>query len=266
MHDQFVEREGVSLYVRVDGVTEADAPTIVFANSLGTDTSLWDPVVPLLPTELRIVRYDKRGHGRSSVPAAPYSMGALIADAEAVCDALSVRDSVFVGLSVGGMIAQGLAVKRLDLMRAVVLSNTGAKIGTKQMWDDRIATVLSKGLEPLADAVMPRWFGRDFLNTPAMEPWKALFLSTPPQGYAGVCAAIAGTDFFATTATLRLPALGIAGSEDGATPADLVRETIDLIPGSRFALIPRAGHLPCVEAPEAYARHLINFLQEIGHV
>ena len=261
-----IERDGVSLYARVDGVTAANTPTIVFANSLGTDHSLWDPILPLLPDGLRFLRYDKRGHGRSSVPPSPYAMGALIADAEAVCDAFSVQDAVFVGLSVGGLIAQGLAVKRLDLMRAVVLSNTGAKIGTKQLWDDRIATVLSKGLEPLSDSVMPRWFGKDFLNTPAMEPWKALFLSTPPEGYAGVCAAIAGTDFFATTATLRLPALGIAGSEDGATPPDMVRETIGLIPGSRFELIPRVGHLPCVEAPEIYATKLITFMKEIGHV
>jgi 3-oxoadipate enol-lactonase len=110
-----------------------DAPTVVFSNSLGTDFRLWDAILPYLPEGLRVIRYDKRGHGLSTCPPAPYTMGALIHDAERLLDALSVRDCVFVGLSIGGMIAQGLAAKRLDLIRAVVLSNTAPKIGTREM-------------------------------------------------------------------------------------------------------------------------------------
>ncbi|MFT6452886.1 MAG: 3-oxoadipate enol-lactonase, partial [Halocynthiibacter sp.] len=109
----------ISLHVQEDG--DPNGAPIVFANSLGTDLRLWDKVVPLLPEGLRIIRFDKRGHGQSDVPDAPYSMGQLITDTERLLDALEVRDAVFVGLSIGGMIAQGLAVKRLDMLRAIVL-------------------------------------------------------------------------------------------------------------------------------------------------
>ena len=241
-------------------------PPVVFANSLGTDIQLWDPILPLLPAGLRIIRYDKRGHGKSSVPDAPYSMGALVGDAEALLDHLGVRDCVFVGLSIGGMIAQGLAAKRLDLIRAMVLSNTGAKIGTRAMWDDRIAAVKSGGIESLADAVMERWFSQTFRASPELAIWRDLLVSQPAQGYMGCSAAISGTDFLSTTSGLRLPTLGIAGTEDGATPPDLVRETTNLVPGSTFHLIRGAGHLPCVEKPEKYARVLSQFLAEVGHI
>ncbi|SMY08438.1 3-oxoadipate enol-lactonase [Flavimaricola marinus] len=266
MKELTVQSSDAEIYARIDGNTDPKAPTVVFANSLGTDHTLWDPILPLMPEGLRLVRFDKRGHGRSSVPTPPYSMGALVSDAEAVCDAVEARDAVFVGLSVGGLIAQGLAVKRMDIVRAMVLSNTAAKIGHKQFWDDRIGMVQKAGMEPVADGILERWFGKDFRAGPSFGMWRDLLISTPPEGYVGVCAAIAGSDFFTTTASLRLPTLGIAGTEDGSTPPDLVRETVDLIPGSRFELIRRAGHLPCVEAPETYAGLLTGFFKEIGHV
>lgn len=254
----------VKLHYRVDG--DPDGAPIVFANSLGTDMRLWDPVLPLLPAGLRIIRYDKRGHGLSSMPPAPYSMGALITDIEQLCDLLNVRDCMFVGLSIGGMIAQGLAVKRLDIVRSLVLSNTGAKIGTKEMWEQRIAAIKDGGIEPMADTVMERWFAKGFRETPELELWRNMLVRQPEVGYAGCSAAISGTDFYTTTASLRLPALGIAGDEDGSTPPDLVRETIDLIPGSKFHLIRKAGHLPCVEQPERYAEVLTTFLRDTGHI
>ena len=215
----------VRLHYRVDG--PEDGAPVVFANSLGTDLRLWDPILPLLPEGLRIIRFDKRGHGLSSCPPAPYAMGALIGDTEKLLDHLGVKDCVFVGLSIGGMIAQGLATKRLDLIRAMVLSNTAAKIGTKDMWADRVRAVQDSGIEPMADTIMERWFAAPFRATPV---------------------------------------LGIAGSEDGSTPPDLVRETIELIPGSKFKIIRKAGHLPCVEHPQEYAALLTEFLQSVGHV
>ena len=241
-------------------------PAIVFANSLGTDLRLWDKIVPRLPRGLRIIRYDKRGHGLSDCPRPPYGMGALVGDAERLLDHLGVRDSLFVGLSIGGMIAQGLAVKRPDLIRAVVISNSGAKIGTQQMWDDRIATVRAEGIEALADGIIERWFAKPFRATDEFHAWRNMLVRQPADGYAGCGAAIAGSDFYTPTAGLRIPALGIAGSEDGSTPPDLVRETIDLIPGSRFELIRGAGHLPCVEKPEEYAGILTRFIEGTGHV
>ena len=254
----------VRLHYRIDG--PEDGAPVVFANSLGTDLRLWDPILPLLPEGLRILRYDKRGHGLSSCPSGPYAMGALVGDAERLMDHLGFKDALFVGLSIGGLIAQGLAVKRLDLMRAMVLSNTGAKIGTKDLWAERIANVEAGGIESMADATMERWFSEDFLAHVDLELWRNMLTRQPDAGYAGCCAAISGSDFFATTATLRLPTLGIAGSEDGATPPDLMRETTGLIPGSQFHLIRRAGHLPCVEKPQEYSQVITDFMRSVGHI
>lgn len=252
--------------VQLHYADEGEGPALVFANSLGTDFRLWDAVLPLLPPGLRVIRYDKRGHGLSSCPPAPYAMGALVRDAERLLDHLGVRDCVFVGLSIGGMIAQGLAVKRLDLVRGMVLSNTAARIGTRALWEERIAGVRAGGIEALADAVMERWFSKAFRATPEMQLWRNMLTRQPDEGYIGCSAAIAGSDFHATTATLTLPTLAIAGSEDGSTPPDLVRETAGLVKGSRFHLIRGAGHLPCVEKPAEYARVLTSFLQDIGHL
>lgn len=253
----------VQLNYRVDG--DPDGAPVVFSNSLGTDYRLWDQVLPLLPKGLRIIRYDKRGHGLSSCPDAPYTMGGLVRDAERLLDLLNVRDCLFVGLSIGGMIAQGLAVKRMDLVRAMVISNTGAKIGTQDMWDQRIQGVRDGGIEALADPVMERWFSKSFRATPDLIAWRNMLTRTPDTGYIGCSQAISGTDFYASTATLTLPTLAIAGSEDGSTPPDLVRETAALIKGSKFHLIRGAGHLPCVEKPQDFAAALTDFIRETGH-
>ena len=257
------QHNNIDLHYRMDG--DPNGAPVVFANSLGTDLRLWDKVLPMLPAGLRLIRYDKRGHGLTSTPRAPYSMGAIISDIEGLLDHLNVRDAVVVGCSVGGLIAQGLAVKRMDQVRAIVLSNTGAKIGTKEIWDERIAGVEKGGVESLADAVMERWFSKEFRADPEMIAWRNMLTSTPDAGYAGVSAAISGTDFITPTSGLTLPTLAIAGSEDGATPPDLVRETAGLIKGSRFELIRGAGHLPMVEKPQEFADLLSGFLKDIAH-
>ena len=252
------------LHWREDG--DPTGAPVVFANSLGTDLRLWDEVIPLMPPGLRLIRYDKRGHGLSACPPGPYAMGALVRDVERLLDLLQVRNCVFVGLSIGGLIAQGLAVKRLDLVRGMVLSNTAAKIGTAEMWQQRIDTIRDGGIEAIADTTMERWFSRPFRETPDLKGWRAMLTRQPVEGYTGCCAAIAGTDFYTPTSGLTLPTLAIAGSEDGSTPPDLVRETAALVKGSRFHLIRGAGHLPCVEKPAEYADVLSAFLREIAHV
>ena len=238
---------------------------VVFAHALGTDLGLWDKVLPLLPQSLRLICLDMRGHGLSDTPPPPYTMGALIRDAERMMDHLRVKDAVFVGLSIGGMIGQGLAVKRLDLIRALVLSNTATKIGTAEIWAARIEAVRVGGMEAIADSTMARWFSPAFRAGPAFDAVRARFVAQRPEGWAGCAAAIAGTDFYTTTATLTLPTLCIAGSADGATPPDLVSETADLIKGSRFALIRGAGHMPPVDRPDAFAAAVDGFLAEIAH-
>lgn len=251
------------LHWREDG--DPKGAPVVFAHALGLDLRLWDQVIPLLPQGLRLIRYDLRGHGVSDVPPPPYAMGALVRDAEALLDQIGVRDAVFVGLSVGGLVAQGLAVKRLDLVRGLVLSNTAAKIGTQAIWAERVRAVQEGGVAAVADGVIARWFGKAAREGAVGQLWRERLLACPADGYAGVAAAIGGADFLAPTSGLRLPTLCIAGSEDGSTPPDLVRELADLIPGARFRLIRGAGHLPPVDRPEAFAAALTEFLKAIGH-
>lgn len=241
-----------------------NAPPVVFIHALGTNLAIWDAVVARLPT-LRILRYDQRGHGKSDVPKPPYAMGTLVRDAERIMDHFKMKDAVVVGLSAGGMVAQGLAVKRLDLVRGLVLSNTAPRISTPEIWADRIDLVRRGGLAALADGSMERMLGRNWRNSPVMPTLRAMLLATDPDGWTGVAAAVAGTDFYATTATLTLPTLAIAGSQDAATPPDMVREMADLIRGSDFHLLRAAGHLPPADQPEAFADALASFLIRIGH-
>ncbi len=256
--------DDVRLHYREEGAPGGSP--VVFAHALGTDLRLWNQVVPLLPRGLRIIRFDMRGHGLSDCPPGPYTMGALVRDAERLLDRLEVRDCTFVGLSIGGMIAQGLAVKRYDQVRALVLSNTAARIGTAHIWADRIAAVEKGGIEAVAEATLERWFPKPFRDSVQATVWRHLLTRQPAAGWMGCAAAISGTDFYTPTSGLTLPTLAIAGSEDGSTPPDLVRETAELIKGSRFHLIRGAGHLPPADRPEAFAEALTCFLTDIGHV
>lgn len=262
----FAELDGVRLHYCETG--PKDGPALLFVNALGTELSIWDTVVERLPQELRIIRYDTRGHGESAVPEGPYYMGDLVAEAGRLLDHLQAREVMVVGLSLGGFIAQGLAAERLDLVRAMVLSNTAAKIGTAAMWEDRVALVRAQGVEALADATLERWFSR---KVRAAQPGmvaatRAMLVRQSTEGYAACAAAIGETDLYDSTARLKLPTLGIAGSEDRSTPPDLVRETTGLVAGSRFQLIRGAGHLPCLDSPGEYATVLKGFLSETGHL
>jgi 3-oxoadipate enol-lactonase len=250
---------------------ESGAPNglpLVFANSLGTDFRIWDRLVAFLPAGLRIVRYDMRGHGLTDAPEGDYWMGDLVADAAALIEALGIRGAVFVGVSIGGVVAQGLAAERPDLLRAAVLSSTAARIGTEQSWRDRIAGVRAGGIDAIADGVIEKWFTRRFRSERAAELalWRHMLTRTPLDGYVGCCAAISGADLHASNAGLELPVLAIAGSDDGSTPPDLVRETADGIPGARFELIRGAGHLACIEQPEATAGLIAAFVEETARV
>jgi len=258
-----VRANGVVLHVADSG--PVGAPAVLFANSLGTDLRLWDAVLPHLPRGLRYVRYDKRGHGLSETPRGEWTIADLAQDAAALVEALALGPVVFVGLSIGGMIGQQLAATRPDLVRALVLSNTAARMGDPEMWAARMAAIRAGGLEALQGAILDRWFGPAFRHSPEAALWGAMLTRTPRDGYLACCAAIAGADLSAQTARLRLPALAIAGEHDGASPPDLVAATARLIPGTPCHVIPGAGHLPCVEAPMPYAERLAPFLKEHTH-
>jgi len=256
---------GVTLNYRLEG--SEGAPVLVFSNSLGTDYRIWHRLIPHLPPGLRILRYDKRGHGLSDYPPQPWGMADHVADLAGLMDALELRDAVVCGLSVGGIIAQGLAAERPDLAAAIILCDTAAKIGTPDMWDERIAAVRQGGIAALADAILERWLTAEFrTRAPDFPLWRNMLLRSPAEGYIGTCAAIRDTDLVESTSRLRLPCLAVAGSEDGSTPPDLVRETASLIPGSRFEVIRGAGHIPGVERAETLGRLITGFLQDNGYV
>jgi 3-oxoadipate enol-lactonase len=242
---------------------DASAPPVVLIHALGTHSGLWADVP--LPPNLRVLTLDLRGHGASDAPAPPYQMGAMIRDVERLMDHFNLRDAVVVGVSLGGLIAQGLAIKRLDLVRGMVLSNTAAKIGTAELWNARCDEIARTGLEPYATGAMARMLGRAWRAHPKMPMLRDMLVQTAPNGWIGAARAIAGTDFYTPTAALRLPTLVIAGANDGTTPPDLVRETADLIPGAEFHLMRGVGHLPMLDNPVAYGAVIAAFLARIGH-
>jgi len=257
--------KSADIHWREDG--DRMGPAVVFANSLGTDLRLWDKTVERLSGfGLRLIRFDKRGHGLSSCPKPPYTMDELVDDAEQLLDHLRIGKCVFVGLSIGGMIAQSLASRQPERFRGLVLADTAVKMGDPALWQDRIAKIRAGGLESIADAVLERWFCEDFLQEPECLAWRHMLTRTPAEGYIGCCEAIAAANLTERTAGLRLPVLGLAGAEDRASPPEIVRATTALVPGSRYLEIEKAGHLPCVEQPDVFSGHLIQFLKEDLHV
>ncbi len=237
-------------------------PALVFANSLGTDFRIWDEVVGLLGDRFRFIRYDKRGHGLSEATPAPYAMDDHVSDLESLLQHLGVNSCAVIGLSVGGMIAQGLAAKRPELVKAMVLMDTAHKIGTEEMWNQRIEGVTKDGIGSLADAIMQRWFTPAYRSpdNPDFVGYTAMLTRTTVDGYAGTCAALRDADYTESTLALKLPVLAIVGDQDGSTPPDLVRSTADLVKGAEFRIVADAGHLPCIEQPQAVANLVSNFL------
>ena len=261
---QIATLSSVKMHWREDG--DPGGRAVVFANSLGSDLRLWDAVVARLPENLRLIRFDKRGHGLSSCPDGPYTISGLANDAAGLLDMLDVKGCTFVGLSIGGMIAQQLAAKRPDQVSALVLSNTGSKIGEPAMWKDRIGAIESGGVEALADGILERWFAPPMHEKPEMEAWRNMLTRTPLNGYIGCCHAIANADLTDQTATITQPTLVIGGSEDGSTPPEMVQATAELIQGARCEIIDNTGHLPCAEDPDRFAELLIDFLKETADV
>ncbi|HIP77904.1 MAG TPA: 3-oxoadipate enol-lactonase [Kiloniellaceae bacterium] len=241
-------------------------PVLVFSNSLGTDFRIWDRVVARLGDAFRIVRYDKRGHGLSDLGTPPYVMDDHVGDLSALLDALKIDNAILCGLSVGGLIAQGLYARRPELVRGLILCDTAHKIGDDTLWNDRIAAVEAAGIGSLAEGIMERWFTKALRGGDPVElaGWRNMLTRTPAGGYAGTSAAIRDTDFTREATRIAVPTLCLVGEEDGATPPALMQELTALIPGARCAVIAGAGHLPCIEQPQAVSDHILSFTQEAG--
>lgn len=250
------------LHYRIDG--PQDGPLVVFANSLGTDLRLWDDVIARMP-EIRAIRFDKAGHGLSDLRAETV-IEDYAQDLAALIEAEGKGPAILVGLSIGGQIAQALAADRPDLVRALVLSNTAAKMGNAEGWTARINAIRAGGIESIADAVMERWFAAPFRAKPDLAAWRNMMVRSDVAGYIAACGALAQADFTASTALITKPALVIVGSDDGASPPDLVKATADLIQGARFEVIADVGHLPPVEAPDQMVALLRDFMKDLPNV
>ncbi|WP_119166095.1 3-oxoadipate enol-lactonase [Algihabitans albus] len=259
--------DGRVIEYRIEGPGDGSngGPVLVFSNSLGTDLRVWDALLPFLPAGLRILRYSKAGHGLSDL-AGERPILAHAGDLLSLMNQLGIAKATLVGLSVGGMIAQSLAAAAPERVTGLVLCCTAQKIGTAEIWNERIAGIRAGGLESLADAVMERWFSPAFRETRAAELalWRNMLLRTPAKGYSALCAAIRDADLTAGTKSLSVPTLCVAGSVDGSTPPEVVRGLTDLIPGAGFEVIEGVGHIPCVEAPERLGHLISGVLKEHG--
>jgi 3-oxoadipate enol-lactonase len=170
-----------------------------------------------------------------------------------------------IGLSVGGMIAQGLAALRPDLVSALVLMDTAHRIGTVDGWNGRIDIVRKKGMTAVADGILAGWFTEAYRNgTADFQGYRAMLLRNDVEGYTGVCAALRDADLTESTRALKVPALCVAGEHDATTSPALMRTTADLIAGARLETVKDAGHIPCVERPAEVARLITDFLKEAG--
>jgi 3-oxoadipate enol-lactonase len=230
-----------------------DGPVVVLSNSLGSTTRMWDGQVPALAENLRVVRYDHRGHGRSPVPPGPYELADLGGDVLVLLDRLGLERVHWCGLSLGGMVGMWLAINAPERIDRLVLCCTSARLGPPEMWAERAATVRAQGVDAIADAGIERWLTPGFI---ARQPEvtadvRAMLAATPAEGYAACCAAIERMDLVPQLGAITAPTLVIAARDDPATPPEHGERIAEGIPAARLALVEGARHLATVEQPQA---------------
>ena len=255
----FAQLEDVRIHYDLAG--PASAPVLVFSNSLGENFSMWDPQVAEFQKQFRVLRYDTRGHGQSSVTTGPYTIEQLARDVLALLDKLQLDRVHFCGLSMGGQTGMWLALNAPARLQKLVLCNTAAKIGTPEMWNPRIETVRKSGMKSISTAVLERWFSADYrAKSPAVVASTKLMLeSANPDGYVANCAAVRDFDVRESIAAIRIPTLVIAGTHDAATtPAD-GRYLADRIAGARYAEL-NAAHLSNIEDQDHFNSEVSAFL------
>src|SRR4051812_13058561 len=241
----------------------ADAPVLVLSNSLGSSLAMWDGQVEALAERFRLVRYDIRGHGRSPVPAPPYSIEDVGADLVALLDHLGVERAHVAGLSLGGMTGMWLAINHPERLDRLVLLCTSAKLGPPEMWAERARTVRAEGTGAVAEAGVGRWLTEGFRQAhPDTAEWlRAMIAATPAEGYAACCGVIERMDLTAGLPEIHAPTLVIAGAQDPATPPEHAERIAAGIAGSRVEILDPAAHLANVEQPEAVTRLIREHLE-----
>ena len=256
----FVEADEFRLHYVLDG--ETTKPVVVLSNSLGADTSMWDAQMEALLEYFRVLRYDTRGHGRSSTPREVGKLESLGQDILTLLDTLSIEAAHVCGISLGGLTAMWLGIHAPARVHSLVLSNTAAKIGSTETWTERIGVVEAKGLAGIADAVVPRWFTPEFQQQrpDIVTTQKAMLLGCSAAGYLTASAALRDSDLRTHIHAIAVPTLVISGSRDPVTPPSDGQALKAAIPASVFHVVPGA-HLCNIEQPVEYNRILLTFLR-----
>jgi 3-oxoadipate enol-lactonase len=254
-----INGDGCPIHVEVEGPERA--PVLMLSNSLGTTLAMWDAQVAPFTQHFRLVRYDRRGHGKSGVPKGPYTMDQLGRDVLAVLDGLGIKKINWCGLSMGGMVGQWLGANAPERVERMVITNTSSFFPDKNGWNERLKLVEEKGVAAFAATNMTRWFTKGFLERAPQKvaPIQAMFAATPLAGYLGCGAAVRDMDLRPLLPKVKAPTLVIAGQHDGATPPQANEYIAKNIPGAKFALLD-AAHLSNVEQSEAYTKAVLGFL------
>jgi 3-oxoadipate enol-lactonase len=238
--------------------------TVVLSHALGCDASMWDALANQLAFDCRVIVYDHRGHGSSDAPAGPYGIADLADDAARLLRELDTGPVVWIGLSMGGMVGQELALRHPGLVAALLLANStsGYPEAARAVWQQRIDTVREQGIEAIADAVMARYFHERFrAEHPAVVArFRQRLATTDAEGYAGCCAAVGSVDTMARLQHIAVPVLVIAGELDQGTPVDMARTLADGIPGARLEVLADASHLSAIEQPGSFAAAVMGFI------
>lgn len=253
------------LHVTLQGA--GDAVPVVLSHALGSDLRMWDALAGELAAERPVLRYDHRGQGASAAPSGPYGMDDLVDDAARVLREWGRGPVVWIGLSLGGMVGQGVAVRHPELLRGVVLANTAAQLTPqgRAAWAERIAMVESQGMAGVADATMERYFSAAFRTArpDIVGAFRRTLLHCDPAGYAACAHAVRSVDWLDRLADIRMPVLVIAGGKDEGTPPALSQAIAERIAGAELAVLEDAAHISSAEQPQAFAAHVQAFLAGI---
>lgn len=260
---RFVDIGGVVLHAEHRPAPER--PTVVMINALGTDFRMWDRVVAALDGRLGTLRHDKQGHGLSGLRPGDRAIADYAADVAALMAHFGVAKAIIAGDSIGGAIAQTLALTRPELVAGLFLLDTAPRFGTPEVWAGRIATIRAGGVEAIADPTMERWFPAETRAAHAAEVrgWRTMVARTDAEGYIAACGALARFDISSEIGRLALPVFVGGGDGDGSTPPDVVAALAAAIPGASYHVFEGVGHLPPIECPGAVATQLIAFADRL---
>lgn len=254
-----------SLHYTVREPRNGRAPrrTIVLSHALGCDVMMWDHLANVLAWDHRVVCYDHRGHGLSEVPPGPYTMQDLCDDAARLIDEVG-GPVTFIGLSMGGMVGQELALQYPDKVEALVLANTtsGYPAEAQAGWAQRIAAIQSSGLDGIVDGAMQRWFHDGFraAQPATVARWRQRVVTCDARGYIATCQAISQIDTTGRLGQLKVPVLVIAGELDIGTPPAMAKTIAQAAPGATLVVLPEASHLSVLEQPESFTACVRDWL------